>query len=332
MDKTLTKTKLRPFTLEDAPAVVDLFNAQSQHLYNRDDCDLDEMLNEWTSPGFDLDEMSRVVENLDGEVIGYIEVWDTTKPHVIKYVWGTLHPEKWDEEIYKDMLAWAEDCARKRIALAPPGTRVIINHGTSDKAHRRIAALQKSGHKLIRKFYRMMIEFDEPPQQPALPDVLRIVPIDLEHELKEAIIALDEGFQDHWGFVKHSVEEMLEHWQHHINNSKEFDPTLWFLAKDGDQIAGVCRSTGVNKEDPDLGWVNQLCVLRSWRRQGLGMALLQTAFKEFYQRGKKRVGLGVDSDSLTNATRLYEKAGMHATETYHTYELELRPGKHLMKT
>lgn len=332
MDKTMTKTKLRPFTLDDASAVVEVFNAQSQHLYNRDDCDLDEMINEWTSPGFNPNEMARVVENSDGQVIGYIEVWDTSQPHVIKYVWGTLHPQKWDEDIYKDMLAWAEYCARQRIALAPPGTRVIINHGTSDKAHRQIAALQKSGHKLIRKFYRMMIEFDQPPQLPVMPDGLRIVPINLANELNDAIIALDKGFKDHWGYVERPLEEMIERWQHHINNSKEFDPTLWYLAKDGDKIAGVCRCTGVNKEDPDLGWVNQLCVLRPWRRKGLGMALLQTAFNEFSRRDKKRVGLGVDSDSLTNATRLYEKAGMHATETYHTYELELRPGKPLMKT
>jgi len=37
----------------------------------------------------------------------------------------------------------------------------------------------------------------------------------------------------------------------------------------------------------------------------------------------------VDAASLTNATRLYEKAGMHVTRQYDTYEKELRPGKSL---
>lgn len=332
MYKTLTKTNLRPFTLRDAPAVIDLFNAHSQHLHNRDESDLEETLNEWTSPGLDLEETVRVVEDSDGQIIGYIDVWDTTPPYVIKYSWGILHPEHWQDDLYRDMLAWAEDCARHRIALTPPGTRVIINHGTSDQDHHRIAALLSYGYTLVRNFYRMEIEFVQPPQQPVVPDGIRIVPIDPENELKDAIIAMDEGFRDHWGHVERPIEEMLERWHHHIENSKDFDPTLWYLAKDGDQIAGVCRSTGNNPEDPDFGWVNQLCVLRPWRRQGLGMALLQTTFNEFYHRGKKRVGLGVDSDSLTNATRLYEKAGMHTTETYHTYELELRPGKLLMKT
>jgi len=43
------------------------------------------------------------------------------------------------------------------------------------------------------------------------------------------------------------------------------------------------------------------------------------------------VGLGVDSTSLTNATRLYEKAGMHVDRQYDTYEYELRQGKDLAK-
>jgi hypothetical protein len=59
------------------------------------------------------------------------------------------------------------------------------------------------------------------------------------------------------------------------------------------------------------------------------MALLQFSFNEFYRRGKKRAGLGVDASSLTNATRLYEKAGMQVTKQYDTYQLELRSGNDL---
>ena len=62
---------------------------------------------------------------------------------------------------------------------------------------------------------------------------------------------------------------------------------------------------------------------------GLGLALLHHTFREFYKRGKERVGLGVDATSLTGATRLYERAGMHVQKTFHNYELELRPGTEL---
>ncbi len=324
-----TKITMRPFQLEDAQATVDLFNARSQYLYGCNDCDLDEMINDWTAPGVNLEEIVRVVEDNQGRIIGYIDVYDLTKPHVVKYAWGILHPDYWDEDLYNEMLSWAEECARSRINLAPEGSRVVINHGTSSKEKKRNAALLNYGYFLVRKYYQMMIEFDQEPQQPILPGDIRIEKIDIGNELKDALIALEDGFRDHYGFVERPIEEMLKLWQHHLENSKNFDPTLWYLAKDGDEIAGVCRNSPSMPEDPDMGWVNQLCVRKPWRRQGLGMALLLTAFNEFYRRGKKRAGLGVDATSLTNATRLYEKAGMHVTKEYDTYEFELRAGKDL---
>ena len=67
-------------------------------------------------------------------------------------------------------------------------------------------------------------------------------------------------------------------------------------------------------------------------RVGLGLALLQHAFGAYYSRGLRRVGLGVDTQNLSGATRLYQKAGMHVHREHVTYEIELRPGKELGKT
>jgi GNAT superfamily N-acetyltransferase len=330
MLNTMIKAKMRSFRLEDAQATVDLFNAHSQHLYGWDDSTLEDMLNDWTAPGVDLEEIARVVEDDQGNIIGYIDVYDLNKPHVVKYVWGILHPDFWDNDLYRNMLSWAEDCARDRINLAPKDTRVVIHHGSASKEHRRNAAMQDYGYQLVRNYYRMMIELDQEPQKPVIPEGLRIEIIDIENELQDALLALDDGFSDHYGHVERSLDDMLKQWTHYLENKKDFDASLWYLAKDGDEIAGLCRNSASMPEDPDMGWVNQLCVRKPWRRQGLGMALLLTAFNEFYHRGKKRAGLGVDASSLTNATRLYEKAGMHVTEKYDTYELELRTGKDLM--
>lgn len=324
-------TKIRPFTLDDAEAVVDLFNAHSRSQFGKNDSTLDEMLVDWTTPGWDLAESARVVESESGEVVGYAELWDISKPHVTKYAWAVLHPDLWDEDIFNAMLRWIEKNARERIALAPDGTRVVLSHGLAHVDAKRKTALEAYGFNQVRVFLRMVIDLDQEPSRPDLPAGLRIVPIDLETELKEALIAMEDGFADHWGHVPHPIEEQLKQWDHHIENDKDFDPTIWFLAKDGDEIAGICRCSNKTTEDPDMGWVNQLCVRKAWRRQGLGMALLKHAFGEFYRRGKERVGLGVDSTSLTNATRLYEKAGMHVDRQYDTYEYELRQGKDLAK-
>ena len=329
MNLLLTKTKLRPFTLNDAEATVDLFNAHSQHLFGYDDCELDEMITDWTSPGLDLEDVTRVVENDQGQIIGYIEVWDTTRPHVTKYVWGVLHPQAWDPILYQDMLIWADACAQNRIALAPENARVVMSQVIPHKDKDRRTALETYGFKLVRHFFRMEIELNSASAQPIIPEGLQIVPIDLDTDLEAAILATKEAFEDHLGHVKKPMKELIEQWQHTIKNNEDFDPSMWFLAKDGDQIAGVCRSRGNLSEDPHFGWVNQLAVRKPWRRCGLGLALLLTAFNDFHQRGYNRVGLGVDATSLTNATQLYEKAGMRVTQQYDTYEMEIRPGHDL---
>lgn len=331
MNTPLSKTKLRPFTLEDAPEVVDLMNARSQAILGVKAYDLAEMIEDWISPGLDLKKATRVLEDEQGTIIGYVEVWDINPPHVIKYVSAIMDPAQWDDDCYRYMLRWAEECACERIPLAPTGARVVINDGTSSKDTRRKKALEDYGYKLVRHFYRMVIELDQGPSAPVLPDGLTITPIQIETELRDVVVAMEDGFADHWGHVQRSVEDLLEQWDHHIANSADFDPTLWFLAKDGDEIAGICRCTNKIPEDPTMGWVNQLCVRKPWRRRGLGMTLLLTAFNELYRRGKPKVGLAVDAASLTNATRLYEKAGMHVTQQYDTYEMELRPGKDLAK-
>jgi ribosomal protein S18 acetylase RimI-like enzyme len=108
-----------------------------------------------------------------------------------------------------------------------------------------------------------------------------------------------------------------------MTNHADFDPSLWIIAWDGNQIAGysLCRFR------MGIGWVGSLGVRRPWRKHGLGMALLLQSFHEFHQRGMNTIGLGVDASNPTGATRLYQKAGMNITAEYVIYEKEYRPGR-----
>jgi ribosomal protein S18 acetylase RimI-like enzyme len=114
-----------------------------------------------------------------------------------------------------------------------------------------------------------------------------------------------------------------------VDDEEGFDPELWFLAMDGDEIAGISLCRKQSWEDDNLGWVSSLAVRRPWRKRGLGLALLQESFNAFWQRGKKGVGLGVDAENLTGALRLYKKAGMKVHRQHNQYEKLLRPGKDL---
>ena len=83
----------------------------------------------------------------------------------------------------------------------------------------------------------------------------------------------------------------------------------------------------LNRFRMGIGWIRTLGVRRPWRKRGLGEALLYHSFGEFYRRGMKTIGLGVDAQNPTGATRLYQKVGMYAASEFLTYEKELRPGR-----
>jgi ribosomal protein S18 acetylase RimI-like enzyme len=184
--------------------------------------------------------------------------------------------------------------------------------------------------KPIRQSWRMVIDLPNPPATPKWPQGITLR--DYNHPQDAVIIYRleDDIFQDHWGFIQQPFESGFKRWLHHATGRDDFDPTLWTLAMDGDEIAGLLRCRPQDDSDPEMGWVSVLGVRRPWRGRGLGLALLLHAFGEFHRRGKQRAGLGVDSENLTGATRLYEKAGMHIERQYSTYELELRRGREMI--
>lgn len=115
---------------------------------------------------------------------------------------------------------------------------------------------------------------NDTPTDPVLPKGIKIEPINIQSELRDAVAVRETIFKDHWGYVEKSLDELMEQWHHFIKSDKDFDPTLWFLSKPNGQIAEFCRCSGKMIEDPHIGWVNELGVCQPWRRQGLGTALL----------------------------------------------------------
>jgi ribosomal protein S18 acetylase RimI-like enzyme len=177
----------------------------------------------------------------------------------------------------------------------------------------------------------MVIELNGSPTEPVWPAGIKVRSLKIGLDERAVVSAVRESFQDHWGYIERPYEEEFNRWQHRMDNDPDFDPVLWFLAMDGDEIAGISLCWPKVSDDPDMGWVQTLGVRRPWRKQGLGLALLQHSFGELYRRGKRKVGLGVDAQNLTGALRLYEKAGMRSdpAHQFSVYEKELRPGEDL---
>jgi ribosomal protein S18 acetylase RimI-like enzyme len=210
--------------------------------------------------------------------------------------------------------------AREEIALAEPGVRVALQSLIDSRDPAGHELHRSEGYQPVRYHWRMEIVLDGPPPEPQFPEGLELRPfLKGEHDV-QVWQAQNEAWRDHWG--SHDVS--LDEWKRSRFDDPEFDPSLWQIAWDGDDVAGF----SLNRYRMGIGWIRTLGVRRPWRKRGLGEALLLQSFGEFYRRGTNTIGLGVDAQNPTGATRLYLKAGMYAASEYVTYEKELRAGRH----
>jgi mycothiol synthase len=171
------------------------------------------------------------------------------------------------------------------------------------------------GFALVRRFYEMAIELEAAPTLPTLPEGFTLEAFRTE-DARPFYETVNAAFQDHW--EHHSIG--FDRWWKEKQTAHDFDPTLWFLVRHGSEIVAVIHN------DPDRnggGYVGALGVARPWRGNGLGRALLLRTFAEFYVRAVSRVTLGVDAQSSTGATELYESVGMTAETAALVYEKEI---------
>ena len=144
------------------------------------------------------------------------------------------------------------------------------------------------------------------------------------------VVAGREAFRDHWGYVEEPLDQAIADWKEWIASLGERrDPSLWFVAHEGPEIAGLGLFSTQIAGDATRSYVESLSVRPAYRKQGIALALLHQGFGEVYRRGYEAVELDMDSENLTGALRLYEKAGMRVIRQMYSYEKELRPGRDL---
>ena len=315
--------------MDDIELSVKFSNHYSQHYLGINEVTLESVRSDWESPGFTLQDDTRMVFSESGELVGYVEVWTDSSPPVHPWVWFEVHPEHAGIGIGTAMLTWAEGRAREAISRVPDGVRVAIHSGTVNGIEPTTKTLQDYGLTIIRHAFRMIAEMDEAPPEPGFPPGIEVRTFNRQQDAEAVYRADTEAFRDHFGFYDEPFEEAFPRFVHFMIESDRYDPDMWFLAMDGDEIAGLCLGEKHAEEDPESGYIRSLAVRRPWRRRGIGLALLRLAFGEYYRRGFRKVMLGVDAENLTGALGLYEKAGMHVLRQFDIYELELREGKEI---
>jgi len=324
---------VRPATIDDVERAAELANLCSIDLTGRPATNADELRIDWLLPSSNPETDIRLVfANAglsSGALVGYAGVWDAA-PHVQVHSWCHVHPEYRAQGVAEVLLDWIEARARQAIAKAPDGARVSVGQMRPSADGAGGERMLARGYSVMRHVREMQIEMDAPPPPPIFPEGLRTSSMaELAGTHADQVRAVTLADQEIFRDFEQPIDEAVADWIHWVDNDPHHDPKLWFLAMQGDQIVGVSLCSPQSPQDPDMAWVISLGVKRSWRRQGIALAMLHYTFGQFFQRGVRKVGLGVDGQSLTGATRLYEKAGMRPVYEETLYEKELRPGVEL---
>ncbi len=321
--------RVRPGRFRDLQDVVPMLNRSSQAMFGAREFELARYHAKWRAPDFDLEADTRLVLTGAGEPIGLIEFWNLSDPPVHPGVQGRVDPCWEGHGIGHALLNWARQRALASAEKVPADIRVSMRCDVPAGYEPAIKLMTNFGMNAVRSSWDMVLDLDQELPAPAWPAGIMLREFRFPQDARRVYQADQAVFQDHWGFVPSDDDLGFYRWRHHEFELRPFDPSLWYLAMDGEQIAGFALCRPYAARDPKMGWIGSLGVLPGWRRRGLGLALLQYAFCVFQTRGKMRVGLGVDSENLTGATHLYHKAGMHIAHEQRLFELELRPGEEL---
>jgi mycothiol synthase len=299
----------------EAAEVARVINAASRAEYGVDDVNETEIRRWFSHPVIDV-ERDVFVADENGRPTAYADVGDEGNRGEQFWIDLRLPPDA-SQTAGEALLAAAERRVAERAAERPhDGGRRMI--GWVSSTNERLGRLlQGAGFRLYRHSFRMSIDLGDALPEPRVPDGIEVRTFAAGEE-RATFEAVDEAFEDTWDHMPGIFEE----WRHWAIERDDFDPTLWWLAWEGHEIAGACLCRP-HETEADMGWVSSLGVRRPWRRRGLARALLALSFQEFKRRGFARVALGVDADSLTGANRLYESAGMRPIRRSDLYQKDV---------
>ena len=256
---------------------------------------------------------------MDGEPIAYCRVFWRQQPDKDRIYWhfGTLLPDWRRRGIGKAMLRWCEQRLTEIASDHPrDGERYLQTYGAETQVGKEELSLSE-GYEPIRYEIEMARTLDGDLPEVPMPPELEVRPV-LDEHIRPIWDADVEAFRDHWGYVP-PTEESYKHWL----EWRCFNPALWKVEWDGDQVAGMVLNFIDERENEEYqrkrGYTESISVRRPWRRRGLAHALIAESFRSLRELGMDEAALGVDTQNLTGAFRLYEGMGFEEVKRWTDY-------------
>jgi len=262
-----------------------------------------------------------LIGEADGEIVAYGRTAWTELNEGGRGYWSScsIDPAWRRRGIGRAMLRWQEE--RSRVVASAhrdisPRWLISYSPGADPGA---TALLSSEGYAVVRRYHEMLRAALDDLPEPVVPACLELRP-GLAEQARPVWEAMAEAFRDHFGEQDESEAAYLR-----FVNDPQFNPALWVVAWDGDQVAGAVINLLDDPEDgsdgPErLATLDAVSVRRPWRKRGLARAMVAESLRRVRDAGATRATLGVDAEGEHGALDLYTSAGFAPVNT----ELEWR--------
>jgi GNAT superfamily N-acetyltransferase len=288
----------RPLTEHDVDAVIAMINACEVHDSGRPMWERADLLADANTDGFD-------------RARDWVGVFDGERPAAWAMLVGTrrgwvdVDPAYRGRGVGTWLRLWLEARARQ-------AGMDRVGQTIDDRLQEAIAGLRAAGYTARHTSWVLRMDHPTEPPEPAFPDGIGIRAYRPGDE-DEGLTMFEEAFSE----FDDRVPSTLATWRAMTIDREGFvhDDLIW--AVHGDRIVG-----GAFLIDPgDEIWIDKFAVHRDVRHRGIARAMLHVAFRRSFDRGYDHTS--VSTDSRTGALSLYERLGMHVTESFTHWAVDL---------
>jgi ribosomal protein S18 acetylase RimI-like enzyme len=238
----------------------------------------------------------------DGSLAGFVLL--EAEGEDLVEVFGRVHPANAGRGLGSWLASWSE--LRARDVARGRGAPVRLHNGVTASDGAAGGLLRRRGYEIVRYAWHMERSLD------ALDDPAEVTGFSFRpagrDDLARVWRTMSESFAGHWEWRPLPLEDYLAH---AVASSMRA-----ILAREGDELVGAVTFQPTSRS----GWIEELGVRPTWRRRGLGQALLHRAFAGLRELGMDSARLNVDAGNETGAVRLYERVGMRVRREWLIYE------------
>jgi mycothiol synthase len=261
--------------------------------------------------------------DVDGEAVAFSRVWwvEESTGERLYISLGFVHPQWRHRGLGRAMLGYNEHALRNIARDHPAGIPKVFRVWATDSEEGAQALFATAGYEPVRHYIEMRRPIGRPLPDAPLPEGLEVRPVEPGH-IRAIWGAMWEARRDHWGYAE-PTEQDYQRW----TRGRLFVPSLWKVAWDGEQVAGMVLNRLDQEQNEKYqrkrGYTQDIFVRQPWRRRGLARSLLVQSIQMLREMGMEETALGVDTQNPSGALVLYESVGYQAARRHTFFNKEM---------